>query len=172
MRLFIAIDISQEATLHLQEVIDELNRLGLNPTPLQYIHSTLCFIGETPENKLQEITDALSSIKFKPFSVTAKGIGAFPNIVNPNVVWVGFESPELAKLSKTIRDSLAIKPDKPVKLHATLCRVKKPVNLQQLISKHSGEYFADFLVTSFKLKQSVLLPSGAVHSTIATFKSS
>ena len=52
--------------------------VGGNYTPAENLHITLAFIGEYPNS--EEVMDALSSIKFKPFTINLDGFGCFGNL--------------------------------------------------------------------------------------------
>ncbi len=64
------------------------------------LHLTLAFIGET--DRIREIREAVRSISFEPFEISASGIGAFRDLL-----WVGLsESRKLTELAERVRRAL------------------------------------------------------------------
>ena len=55
------------------------------------LHLTIKFIGETKQEKIEEITKVLSqSLAHQaPFSLEIGGLGMYPNNTNPRVIWLG-----------------------------------------------------------------------------------
>ncbi len=167
MRLFVSIDVPGHIRKNLEPVCRELAKQGL--ACQQELHCTLCFIGEKTEAQAKILTNVLASVKAAPFSVEVTGIGAFPGAKHPSIVWVGLHSAELNGLATRIASTLAIAEKRPFKAHATLTRVKTPVDLS-LLDKYASTNFGSFTVEAFELKQSDLLASGARHITLSVFK--
>lgn len=168
MRLFVSIGIPSKVKQNLGTVCAELEKLGISTSTSQ-LHCTLCFLGEVPQSKVQEITEKLARIEFKPFSVTAKGIGAFQSFSKPRVVWVGLRSDELLNLASQVRDTLGIRETRSFKPHVTLARLTQPHGLASL-AKYQNADFGSFTVESFELKQSILSTKGPEHIVLKSFK--
>lgn len=183
IRTFIAIDIDDNELLaKLSQVRDYLagTKADLKPVATENIHITLRFIGEIPLAKVQEICSALSNtLKFKPFTIRIEGLGVFPNIRRPRVIWAGVSkgAEELVKLhdviEKTLR-SLNIPPSREKFVpHITLARVKTPKNISSLI-KAIEEFlntgFGDLLVDKVKVKRSILTRSGPIYNDMCVIK--
>jgi 2'-5' RNA ligase len=60
------------------------------------LHLTLKFLGEVPEGQIAAITETLSAIAQAtlPFTFAVKGVGGFPDLRRPRVLWVGVEAPK------------------------------------------------------------------------------
>ena len=102
MRLFIAIQLSDELKTAFVGTMHELKKAGVkgNYTPLQNLHLTLAFIGETKEAAL--IQEEMKKLSFKPFRLTLSEMGSFGD-----VLWVGMKGNQgLAGIAKSVRDSL------------------------------------------------------------------
>ena len=102
MRLFIAIRLSDEMKKQLVHHMRELRKQGVegNYTPVQNLHLTLCFIGET--DKKEEIQKILSRIAWKPFRLSLSGMGCFGDLL-----WAGADGgKELYALAEEIREGL------------------------------------------------------------------
>ncbi len=75
------------------------------------IHLTLKFFGDIEEGQIDPISwavrDAVAEVQ--PVSLQAAGIGAFPSLTRPRVIWVGVggESGRLVLMQKRIDDTLA-----------------------------------------------------------------
>jgi len=102
-------------------------------------HLTVFFLGPAvPRERLAPIADALKEIAnaTEPFEVAAHGVGAFPNLRRPQVIWVGLESAALTALAARIRDAAVrygFAPDTRVySAHLTIARVRGRVHAPRL----------------------------------------
>ncbi|MCR5575448.1 MAG: RNA 2',3'-cyclic phosphodiesterase [Oscillospiraceae bacterium] len=103
MRLFIAINLSDEMKDALRDAQNRMYRSGVRGsyTPPENMHLTLAFIGEYPD--AEPITDALSAVSFAPFELSLDGMGCFGNLW-----WAGIgESAPLTALVRKLRRALA-----------------------------------------------------------------
>ena len=91
MRLFTAIDISDDVRHQLGVLLDRLRPLAkLSWTMPDSMHITTKFIGEWPEERLEEMKRALSSVGSPgAFEVGIRDLGWFPNPRHPRVLWSG-----------------------------------------------------------------------------------
>ncbi len=82
MRLFIAIELSDEMKKAAVQILHSLKQNGVkgNYTPVQNMHVTLCFIGDMPDSK--PVEEALSGIKFKPFKLGFTELGNFGDLLH------------------------------------------------------------------------------------------
>ena len=57
------------------------------------LHLSIKFFGEQPDTALAELTTLLSSVAMahQPFELRVSGLGAFPNLRAPRVVWMGVQ---------------------------------------------------------------------------------
>ena len=107
-------------------------------------------------------------------TVTARGVGAFPSLKGPRVVWAGIEtSAELTKLQKNIDERLALlgfaPEERAFQPHLTLCRVKVPSEGRELgraITRMAPEIDESWVAASFALYKSVLSPAGARYTVL------
>ena len=145
------------------------------------IHLTLKFLGDVPADQIGEITRALerSCQGFAPFSLSCGGLGCFPNLKRPRVVWVGIqeETGTLAQLKKAIEENVAPLgyPTEKRKFspHLTLGRVQKRASsgdrrrLGELVGASEIGMLGQMEVRSVNLIRSDLRPSGAVYTRLA-----
>ncbi len=170
MRLFISIPVPRcEAMDALLKDVSGIK--GVRPSPVSQTHITLLFLGETDERYVPKVVQAVrkASEDVSPFEIAIKGVGAFPDVRRPRVVWTGAEPANvLAKLSKGIASNLSgIDYDsKPFKSHITIGRCQGPVDVSGLVERHSGEELARFVCDEILVMRSVLGPSGARHSVV------
>lgn len=133
-RLFIAVPMSDEVRARIREVIDRL--LPAN-WPMRWIdadsaHLTLHFLGDTPPEQAAIIRLALPSIvaSHESFDLRTAGLGVFPKLRRPRVVWLGVYGPthRLESLFNELGDELdeMLLPieERPFSPHITLGRVR------------------------------------------------
>ena len=171
MRAFVAVEISNI------EVIDSISKfqseinIPAKPVEPQNLHFTLQFLGEISEEISEKIKAALNSIKFSSFEVNFSGIGAFPKLKFPRVIWVGTDETggsalvDLAKKVENVLSPLGFIPDKSFKPHITIFRIKRKIgDISQKLTKFENHEFGSQEISNIKLKQSVLTPQGPVYS--------
>ena len=103
MRLFVAIQLSDECKRSLTGMMHELKKQGVKGSyaPVQNLHLTLAFIGEHSDP--DSVLKALEKVRFRPFELRLEGIGSFGRLW-----WAGLsESRELKNLSALVRHFLA-----------------------------------------------------------------
>ena len=122
MRLFIAVELSEELKKSMIGLMHELKKAGVKGqyAPAENLHLTLAFIGET--DRLPEILEAVQSVRFKPFKLSLSELGNFGEIV-----FCGAKGnqglSELAKEVRAVLDAAGIGYDKKGFLpHITLIR--------------------------------------------------
>lgn len=179
LRVFVAVDVEDPTLVgRIAHVRDLFVGTGvpMKPVEEQNIHITLRFIGEVPRSVVDSIiSDVLSRVSFKPFEVSIKGVGAFPTVLRPRVIWVGVEKG--AEELKRIRDEierglrrLGLRPEKEEFIpHITLARLKGARNVQaviKLLQELSDLDLGVMRVESIRLKQSTLTPRGPVYRTL------
>jgi 2'-5' RNA ligase len=145
------------------------------------MHLTLKFLGEIQESVVGTVRDALTGLATgnTPFQAELKGLGGFPNLRRPNVLWAGVTAgaAELVALAEQVEremESLGFKREgRPFRPHLTLGRVKLDKDLGAVcaqMEKDAGQSFGVFFVTEMVLFQSVLSPSGANYTALGRFK--
>ncbi len=110
MRLFTAIDIPEEVRIHLRALIERLRPTArLSWSPAEKLHVTTKFIGEFPDERLDEMKCVLKSVGSPgPFTIAIEGLGWFPNPRSPRVFWAGVKAgPELEMLARATENAVA-----------------------------------------------------------------
>lgn len=176
IRTFIAIELNKEIKQELALLTDKLRASGadvkwVNP---ENIHLTLKFLGSISKEKIDEIKTVLDNAKnrFKAFPAALSGIGAFPKLSYPRVIWVGMEKGK--DKIKEIYDFLEIeltkvgfqKEERPFAAHLTVGRVKSTKHRQNLVSSIETLKFSPTIlnVDHITLFQSTLTPQGPIYT--------
>jgi 2'-5' RNA ligase len=179
MRLFTAIDLPDDVLNNVVKLIDRLKPTArIKWSPPSNLHITTKFIGEWPEDRLSELTEALGGLPARaPFDIHIRNTGFFPNPRSPRVFFVGIEAPpslaELARDTDRALEAIGIPAEtRPYSPHLTLARIKEPVplrKLQQTIADLPSLDLGGFQADRFYLYQSRLHPSGSVYTRLSQF---
>ena len=124
---------------------------------------------------IDKIGRALSdaAADFAPATLAVGGIGFFPGLKRPRVIWVGLggQTQLLIELQRKLEDNLAAigfpKEKRPFKGHLTLGRIKVAVNaniIRQIMQEFSDLGGGEFTVARIILFKSDLKPSGPIYS--------
>jgi len=184
IRAFIAIALPRPVQQKLDEVAHSLKNeqtqavrwvMGKN------IHLTLKFLGEVEDTKIEAISHVIQveGQNVKPFEVSASGVGTFPNLRRPRVIWVGVQAPpalsELANAIDQGTQQLGFQgEERSFSPHLTLGRVSQnasPLEVQaiaQVLSTARIGTLSSFTVTHVTLFRSDLQPGGAVYTPLYT----
>src|SRR3972149_9024661 len=159
VRAFIACDIPDLFLEKISSVQDRLKGLDMDVTWTKVggIHITLKFLGDIEEGYIDKVAAVIEEISKgqAPFEISIKGSGAFPNLKNPRVVWIGVEDEVnvLSKLQQGLDDrikGLGFEPeDREFRPHLTLGRVKGPRGKERLsaaVSELKGIEIGSFTV--------------------------
>ncbi|HEX3879363.1 MAG TPA: RNA 2',3'-cyclic phosphodiesterase [Bryobacteraceae bacterium] len=181
MRLFTGLDIPEEIIRRLEQLISRLKPAArIAWSPAANLHITTKFIGEWPEERLDELKSALAAVSSRsPIDTAIRSLGFFPNPRWPRNFWCGIEAPGLAELAaatEAATSSLGIASEiREYSPHLTLARIKERIDLaplHQAIECESaglGLDFGHFEVRSFSLYRSQMYSTGSVYTKLAEF---
>jgi 2'-5' RNA ligase len=176
LRCFIALDISEPIRRDVSEIIDRLKKhdADVKWVPVNNIHLTVKFLGNTPDDVLSKIRDCLFSVvlSYNPFYIRIYATGVFPNRRYPKVIWIGVGDSEILKnLHIDIENamgSLGFKKETRIfNPHLTIGRVRSRrgiLNLVDELDSYQGKEFGNIHVKTIKLMKSELNPQGAKYS--------
>jgi 2'-5' RNA ligase len=180
IRTFIAIEIPGDIISKLGDLQLGLKKYGFKIRWVQSenIHLTLKFLGDVEETNFDEIAEALSKTAdgYTEMSLKAKGIGVFPSIKRPRVLWVGLtgQLESLVKLQNTLDKNLKTlgfpEEKRPFKGHLTIGRIKGKINTKKFgdaLLTFRGFETETFAVGRIILYKSELKPAGAVYTKLA-----
>lgn len=171
-RLFVAVELPGELRKNIHEFAKQIEQDGIKLVEEQNLHVTMKFIGDVPEDKVEEISSRLSEIKFDWFECSVKGTGVFPNPNYIRVVWVALECEQLTELANSVISKLKDigKPEKRgFSAHLTTARVKRKVDLNKFLEENKEKEFGNFKVNEFSLIESKLTPEGPVYTKLKSF---
>ncbi|MDQ7841626.1 MAG: RNA 2',3'-cyclic phosphodiesterase [bacterium] len=176
-RTFIAIELSDESRRLVAELAERLRAAGatLRWMKPENLHYTLSFLGEIPAAQVARAVVATRSAvgRTMPFPVSIGGLGAFPGLERPQVIWVGCTegSEALGRLSGEVkaaldRERLPSDP-KPFRPHLTLGRVKDNRQWGELVRavrSHRDAAIGVEWVRTVTVMESRLTPDGPVYT--------
>lgn len=192
IRTFLAVELPaplKQALTRLQA--DVRNRVSCELSPamrIQWvrpaaIHLTVKFLGDIPEDHVEALQSAVGDTlrSLTPFSIDVAGLGVFPDLRAPRVLWVGLTGSPIGKgssaalphLAKTIERSvegLGYPPEaRPFNPHLTLARIKegsKEVGraLARIGLLEGNVQLGQLDVRTVALIRSELRPSGSVYT--------
>lgn len=179
VRAFIAVLMPEEVKSQLARVQGQLASPGLQVTWVrpQAMHLTLKFLGDMPVETVPEIVRVMRQAvaAVQPFGLTLNGIGGFPNLSYPRVLWVDWldTSGRLIVLQKDLEEALAAlgipRERRAFTPHLTLGRVKSMRRKGQLLRQvqlAEKELRAEVSVDAIALLSSELHPRGAIHTVL------
>ena len=177
MRVFVAVEISEDDVIRSIGEFQSNVKVRAKPVLSENLHFTLQFLGEVSEDDVKKISHALKSIKFSSFKLNFQGIGVFPNLRSPRIIWIGTDETggkllkELAIKVENVLSPLGFTKDKPFKSHITVFRIKNKSNdMSKELEKFESKNFGSQQISTIKLKQSVLTPQGPRYSDIEVIK--
>lgn len=143
------------------------------------IHITLKFFGETGEERIPVITNALKKCASgnSLFEIRLRNAGIFGSSYNPRVIWFGIDkNPALEKLAGDVleaMDHIGFERDRQNFVpHLTVGRIKNikdKKNFQQIIQKYRSADIQAETVESFHLYESILRQQGPEYKVLESF---
>jgi 2'-5' RNA ligase len=186
LRLFIALAVPQNVQKEIGRAQSQLRRSSppgtIRWTRPEQFHVTLIFLGDVPAAQVEALKVSVSGVSagFPPLQLSAHGIGFFPNIQRPRVVWAGTGdgNGQLAELHRKLDE--AARPfapaEKPERFagHITLGRFKPghPAAIDKLLARAEVQrprHFGDWEAGQVDIFRSELTSAGAMHSLFASF---
>ncbi|MDO9565274.1 MAG: RNA 2',3'-cyclic phosphodiesterase [Candidatus Desulfaltia sp.] len=181
IRTFIGFELPEKIRSFIGSIQENLksNQLDAQWVQTKNIHLTLKFLGNINKDDSQKVGEAIfkSAADHAPISLTAKGIGAFPGINRPSVLWVGIKGQidMLIQLQRSLDDQLEkigfSRENRPFKGHLTLARVKKQLDQAKLIDaikKYKELESEPFIADNIVLFKSDLKSTGAIYTKLVS----
>ena len=177
MRTFIAIELPPEARDEIVSLQATLKKAGADVKWVEpeNIHLSLRFIGDAGPDKAEEIKKQLAGTAAgsKAFEFTMKGIGAFPDLSFPKVIWAGVDrgAAESARLAENLEVKLRAigiaGEERKFHPHITLGRVRSQKNsdgLRRVIETTKFEAGLIIKAEYLTLFMSRLTPQGSIYT--------
>ena len=185
IRSFIAIELPDELKLALARLQDKLRQTQqpwIKWVDPQAIHLTLKFLGNISVDKISRITKAMEAATqgIPPFHLEVSNLGAFPNLRQVQVVWVGVggEIDRLRELQQRLDSHLVplgfSAEKREFTAHLTLARLRNHAppderqRLGHLIAATKFENAHPIEVAAINLMKSQLTREGAIYSKISS----
>ena len=180
MRLFVAIPLPPDLALRVAAILPP-SLPALRRVKPENLHVTLAFLGWTPDERLDDVTNAAreAAADVSRFELSFEGAGRFPDRGRPRVVWIGIAdgASSVVQLGAGVSAGLRSRDlkfdDRPLAPHLTLARV--PEDASSAEAKTVGaalETLAaprlEFTVGEIAVVQSVLSPKGPRYTALVT----
>jgi len=187
LRLFVAIPIPEPVRDEIIRVQQELQPLVPRAVARwarsDQFHLTLRFLGDVLADGVEDLKQSVNAVcrNARPLSLRAEGVGFFPNLRSPRVVWVGINdrAGRLVDLQKQIEAAVGPFSPEPGEKnftgHATLGRLKnpRPADIRDLASRAQSlekRLFGEWTAHEIEIIRSELSPAGARYTSLAAFR--
>ena len=183
IRSFLAIELPEAIRKRIEEVQKDLrsSKSDVRWVSPEKIHLTLKFFGNVEESRVDTITKSIGPLVggTRHFSLEVRGMGAFPNVRNPRVIWMGLidEQQVLIPLQKQLEFTLETigfqVEDRLFRPHLTLGRMDSGRGKDELIGrvqKYKEVKFGDVEVERLVLFKSDLKPTGPIYTPLGEVK--
>jgi 2'-5' RNA ligase len=181
IRSFLAFDLESDTVLSRLATVQSLlvqTGADLKLVEPKNIHITVRFLGNITPAMAEKIFDEMRKVQFAPFNVQINGLGVFPDLRYPRVVWAGITEGAdqlksvFSQLEPRLR-GLGFTPDpKGFSPHLTIARVKSGRNkaeLAKFVTENADYDFGTIKAKCLRLKKSDLTPKGPIYSTLKEF---
>ncbi len=183
IRAFLAIDPPEVVLDNIQALQNRLKKSiqgAIRWVRPEGIHLTLKFFGDISAYDVENISEAIANktANVPPITLEIRGMGAFPDVNRPRVIWLGITG-QLAPLLSLQRDLEEVfsklgfpKENRPFRAHLTMGRVRVPkgiIGLAPSVEAEGNLMAGNFTVGEITLFQSSLSPQGAIYSKLAAF---
>lgn len=184
MRYFIALEIPSKNISSFQAIQAKLHNIipQAKLTSADKLHLTLAFLGEQPDefkDKLTKIIEAAAK-DIPQFEVTPAYIDGFPNLHNPDILWVGVKGDidKILLIRERIKDGLENLhlpvDERRFVPHISIAKFNNQFkidrNLEVELEKIMTLSFNPIKITSIKLFESIPNEGFHFHNTLAEVK--
>ena len=182
LRAFIAVEIPGEVRTNIAEIRRKLKKTGADArwVKVENMHLTLRFLGNDVP---RETVEVIGTVLYKhvstlaQFTIRIAGLGAFPNVAKPRVVWLGIQphdGPLLAlreAVENAVEEAGWQRDERPFAAHLTLGRIRSQSGigtLRRLLESGRNDSAGSTIVNSVALIRSKLTGSVPVYETLTT----
>jgi 2'-5' RNA ligase len=183
IRSFLAIELPKPIIRKIEEVQGDLKttHADVRWVSPEKIHLTLKFFGNIEESRIDPIFKSIEKPvrSTLPFSLKVRGIGAFPQMKNPRVIWMGLIQegevfPSLQRQIEAQLEKIGFQSEgRAFHPHLTLGRMKSGRGKGELVErmeKYKDEEFGDLQGDRVVLFKSDLKPSGPIYTALGEVK--
>lgn len=173
MRLFLALELGQQERRAIRTATAPMRKAASQASWVseENLHLSIKFFGELPDGAPAELTSALAPVgaAHQPFELRMSGLGAFPNLRVPRVVWMGVKhDPRLELMHHDVEATCAANgyplDARTFRPHITLARVRGTLPLADAralaLAARAVVYNGVQQVSALSLVESALGPRG------------
>lgn len=179
-RLFAAARIQPAETFirHTERMKNALFADKINWVEYRNLHLTLKFFGETPDERIPAISDALRKAALSPaFKLHISGIGIFGSNYDPRVIWYAIQDEgKLTSLVKSVMENLktaGYEPDRQNYVpHLTIGRIRHIRDkqfFQHWLDQYKSVELQSAEISEFHLFESLLHTDGPEYRVLETY---
>lgn len=174
-RLFVAIKPSLGQIFQLDPYFKKLKKsfdqkeIQIKWSPLENMHITLSFLGDTPEEKIPILREKLSEIAIhaSEFNLKIHDLGAFDHFQKARTLFVDVQrSQSLLDLQSLIEQKLELIPQQQYYPHMTLGRLRNPNSIESAASPFKKIDLGKGEISSLFLMESQLRGHFPVYSDV------
>jgi 2'-5' RNA ligase len=184
VRAFVAVSVDDAVENAVAALVDEL-RAGRNDGGIRWVrrgnlHLTLKFLGPAvPAGKLEPLKPMLERIAAEtaPFELSVRGVGGFPSLERPRVIWVGLEGEGLGQLARRVEEAAVrcgFEAEKRAFTgHLTIGRVgsyRGFDTIRRALQAARERDFGRSRIDALTLYRSTLGPEGSVYDPLARYE--
>jgi 2'-5' RNA ligase len=178
LRTFIAIPLPESVKTWMGQMQKRLRHHAIKAswTSQDTMHLTVIFTGQIYTDQVQSFTQCMekAASQCSHFSLQGSGLGVFPTIKRPRVLWGGLrgQTDQLKHLYTCLETQISKKMDVPMSqkrfsAHLTLARIKQPVPTKKMVcvlQEFESCVSEESQVSRIDLFKSHLMSSGARHT--------
>ncbi len=183
MRAFIAVNLEQHIRTEIEQIQRDMEIMtrGFRWVSRELLHITIKFLGDIDRSTVPNICRAMDDITHEhaPFTLSFSGMGAFPTLKRPRVIWIGLEKGTIELTGLALDIDKALKENHgsrerehdTFKPHITIGRANKneTAHISQDALSREWHCAGTLSVDSFFLMESNLTPSGPVYRPVRKF---
>ena len=176
IRAFISLEVTKTIKEEIAKLQEKLRRSGADVKWIapSSMHITLKFLGRVPSVLVPAIVESLEPVirRGHRLQMSIEGLGVFPNLKNPRIVWIGLEGDKgLIQLQAGVEDAVSrlgfASEDRTFWPHLTVGRVKskqRPRFLINAINSEQNFSAGKCELSELFLMKSDLKPDGVIHT--------
>jgi 2'-5' RNA ligase len=182
LRAFIAIHVSLEVQRTIEDLIAGLRAPDdrIKWVSSTSLHLTLKFLGPAvPVAKIHSLQPELDAIAAQTtaFQLNAAGVGGFPDLKHPQVLWVGLRSDSLLELAARVDEAASRcgfeREQRAFRGHLTIARLKRLQLYPEIAARLETALERDFgssTIREMTLYRSITAPAGPIYEALAKFQ--
>jgi RNA 2',3'-cyclic 3'-phosphodiesterase len=181
VRLFLALELDPRERRAIRQATAPMRKAASNASWVSEdnLHLSIKFFGEQPDGAPAELSKLLAPIAaaHQPIDLRVSGLGAFPNLRSPRVVWIGVQhDPRLELMHHDVEATCAANgfplDARTFRPHITLARVREELPVASAralaLAARAVVYKGVQQVNSLSLIESTLGPGGPRYTQVAS----